>query len=650
MHRKILRCLSLLAVCLLAFSIQSGHAAEETETTLYNKITVSASGKDAATASANARVAAIRVVLQKMAAPEFLRNNADAVRKRLILAGDAYTGQVEILASQQEKLLTKIEAAVEIDEAKIRRTMLEISPTALNEQAALAAAAPKNSPESSAQSAADDQTKAAEITEKSVAEPGGEAEKPAEAVTPAGPITEDSVVRHFNENLSQLAPSIEVTMDDIHADLDTRSILCENVSVTMPKNPEMTIRISKILINGIDAATYGGSAGDLTEIEKVSFQGIKVTMGETPAAELNEYSVEGLSIAYRDFLKALREAKSQNTEEPLRAMAPAQNIFKAKLILADTFKADAGGMKIGIESLSIKDIGPAGCGPASLRNIQVTLQEQPIYSLGEFGWAGITLPEIFTRISRNPEQADTILQELMGDPLAALDKLAVDGLSWINMRNNFPQTIPVALAKFVCALRVENKTASLTGDLSELSLALSQLQGEHGFTMLSEAAGGQDILLNVTISATVDSERKITFTSSVQEKQKGNISLGTVFALPPDSAEMLHECEFKAEDNGIVDLLLGAGATISKVEGDYAQFLQSTVADVQGAREAFTDPGLTDGIDKVAKLIQDGGTFSFALRPENPVDLNSLGELMGSNPAALGYSFTYAAPAAPKKR
>ena len=90
-------------------------------------LTVNATGKDAPTAELNARVAAVRQVVQGMADKAWLAEQADLVRTTFILRSPDYTAGVQVLSSASEGALLRIQAAVQVDEEKIRTTLQRLS-------------------------------------------------------------------------------------------------------------------------------------------------------------------------------------------------------------------------------------------------------------------------------------------------------------------------------------------------------------------------------------------------------------------------------------------------------------------------------------------------------------------------------------------
>lgn len=126
-----------LALCLVSMS-----AYPATSEAAFTSVAVSAAGKDLATAELNAKVAAVRTILQQRAEPDFLKKHAEAVRSRFILASGTYTGQVQVSSSRTENTLTYIDAVVEVDADKICQTLLEIDPGAVKEGAAGPASEP----------------------------------------------------------------------------------------------------------------------------------------------------------------------------------------------------------------------------------------------------------------------------------------------------------------------------------------------------------------------------------------------------------------------------------------------------------------------------------------------------------------------------
>ena len=465
----------------------------------------------------------------------------------------------------------------------------------------------------------------------------------------------DGPIQRAQESLALLAPVAKVAAGNITTDANTRSVAYENVSITMPDEaPDFEIRISKITVGGMDAASYDGNPGDMTSIEKVAFQEIKLLSGETQMAVLDEYLIEELSIPYRDTLNTLRESKgtSEWTESDAFKLAQQWNNFKINLIQANKFQMDVGIAQASLDRIESRDVSAMSAGQSFVQNIVVTFQGQQVFSLDKFGYAGVVMPEILNQISQmqNPSEIEQKMFSIMGDPLGSLNKLAIQELYLDNLQINAPGTIPVTLGKFTCDLLIKDNTASLTSKTQELSLPLSKLEDPSDFAILIEAAGNQDLLLDMNLSAKYDAQQKITVNSSFSEKKKGSISVDTAYAMVDGTSGAIHSAELKADNKGIIDLLLGAFALSEETEGSYNDFLQGVVAIIQSGKEALPEPGLADGVEKAAQLIEKGGTFRFALTPSSPINVDDIGSILGTNPSALGYVFEYAAPATPLTR
>ncbi|MDL2207229.1 ankyrin repeat domain-containing protein [Desulfovibrio sp. OttesenSCG-928-M16] len=107
---------------------------------LAEEVTVTASGKDAATAELNARVVAVRQVLQETADMDFLLSKMDMVRKEFILKSKDFTSAVTVLSSEDKQGVLCITATVTTDRDKIRQRLLGIDPKAVAAQPAVAKA------------------------------------------------------------------------------------------------------------------------------------------------------------------------------------------------------------------------------------------------------------------------------------------------------------------------------------------------------------------------------------------------------------------------------------------------------------------------------------------------------------------------------
>ena len=485
----------------------------------------------------------------------------------------------------------------------------------------------------------------------------------AEAITPPPSTVAETtatapgsaVIQRAKEELALLAPTAQVVAGKITASPENRSIVYEDVSVTMPEEmPDFVFRINKVIVDGMDAASYQGTPGDATQIEKLSLQGIKLLAGETPMAELDEYFVEGLSVPYRDLLKALLENKntpeaSQNSPSKL---LPILSNSTARLAQANKFKMDIGVAQASIDQIESKDFSLASSGPMAIHKILVSSEGKQIFSLDKFGHEGVVLPELFKQISQaqNQDEANQKIFAIMGDPIGSLNKLAIKGFHLNKLQADIPGYMPITLSQFISDLLIENNTVTFTNKIQDLALALSKLEDTEDLAMLHEASGAKDILLNMDFSANYNAQKIATIKASLSEKEKGNLTLEATYAQVEDSSGAIHTAEFKAINNGIIDLLLSVTAILSSEEGSYKELLPTIVEQIQATKEEITEPGLAEGVDKAAQFVQNGGTFRFTLRPKEPIDLDDIDTILEENPAALGYEIEYTPLATPIAR
>ncbi len=99
------------AICLAGSLLAVPYTAEA--------VMVTVKGKDTATAEANARVSAVRQVMQGMAGADFLGRNIAAVRNSIIRKASDFSRGVDLRSSSKEGNLTVIEADVDVDLAAL---------------------------------------------------------------------------------------------------------------------------------------------------------------------------------------------------------------------------------------------------------------------------------------------------------------------------------------------------------------------------------------------------------------------------------------------------------------------------------------------------------------------------------------------------
>ena len=432
--------------------------------------------------------------------------------------------------------------------------------------------------------------------------------------------------------ITSFEPAAKIVVGDIKQTQDNHGRVYENVSVTMPEEmPGFEIRISKIFMNGMDAASYEGNFGDTTKIEKVSLQGIKLLAGETPLGDLEEILIEGLTVPYRDILKAFQDSKNKPDNSELSStILPLLYKYSSRLIQINKLQFDTGSATLSLEQMEGKECSATSSGPMFIKNLQVTSDGKSVLSLEKIGYEGINLPEI---------KGVSQLFAIMADPLGALDKLAIRGLSLDALQADIPGLMPVALSKITCDLLVENKTLTVSNKIDGLGLALSKLQDTESLAILVEAAGKKDVLLNMDLSANYDAQQVATFKATLSEKERGNISLDVSYAQVEGTSGVIRSAELKADNKGIIDLLLAMYAINEDEEGSLDELLEDFLESLEDLPK--------DAIDKVTELVQKGGLFRLTLRPAEPIKIDDIEKLLEENPAALGYEIDYKAPATP---
>ena len=472
-------------------------------------------------------------------------------------------------------------------------------------------------------------------------------------------VTEEDVIKRTREEMALMAPMMDCQAGSIKADLGNRGVIMENVVMSMQAAPDMELRIAKITSSGMDVPSYEGKPGDRTDIESMVYEGIQIYMEGEKLADLAEYRIEGMSMAYRDLLQAMRDNQSLSPEQFTLKVAPYMSGYTAKKVSASGLKISQYEMVASIDSMEARDLSLGAYGPAVVNNFKISERGREIFSLAKSGYASMELPKAYQDMVMNPEQMFQVMFMLMEDPLRNLSPMSVKGFYLENLKVT-PEGQPLVLDRISGDFAIKDGSLTLTSDMKGLSLSQALLKSERSMRILAEAAGGKDLLFdgvfNMDMAVAANNERKTTLHSTLSDKNQGNASLDMAFTelMHPDygyySDMLLHSLDLKVDDNGLVDVLLAFYATTEfgyYTEGYDSirqEFLESLAY-----LNAEIPPALHDGLAKFVQLVKNGGKFRFAMNPAEPVDMDDVEDILRENPAALGCTFEYSAPSTPKR-
>lgn len=475
-------------------------------------------------------------------------------------------------------------------------------------------------------------------------------------------VTEEDVINRTREEMALMAPMMDFQAGDIKADLGNRAVIMENVVMSLKTMPDVELRFAKVTSSGMDVPSYEGKPGDRTEVESVVYEGIQVFMYGEKVADLAEYRVEGMSLAYRDLLQAMRDNQSLPAEQFTLKVAPYMVGYTAKKISARNLNISQYDLTATIDSMEASDLALGAYGPAVVNNFKMREGAKEFFSLDKFGYAAMELPKSYQDMALNPNP-DLMLNfmfKMMEDPLNNLSPLNVKGFYLENLKVT-PEAQPFTLARLSGDVAIKDGNLTLTSDMKGLSFTQALMKSERSLRILGEAAGGKDLLFdgvyNMSMSVAAGGERKTSLHSTLSDPNQGNASLDMGFTeiKHPDygfyADSLLHSLDLKVEDRGLVDVLLAFYATteFGYYMEDYKSVRQEFL-DSLGYLNAEVPPLMQDGLGKFVQLVQNGGKFRFAMSPAEPVDMDEIEDILLENPDSLGCTFEYSAPATPKNR
>jgi hypothetical protein len=475
-------------------------------------------------------------------------------------------------------------------------------------------------------------------------------------------VTEEDVIKRTREEIALLAPMLDCQAGSIRADLGRRAVIMEDLVMRMAAMPDMEIRIAKATSSGMDVPSYEGKPGDRTDIESIVYQDIKIFQDDKKVADLAEYRLEGMSLAYRDLLQALRDNQGLAPEQFTLQVAPYMSGYTAKKVAATGLKINRYGTWASIDKVEASDLSPGAYGPAAISNLKAGEDDDEFFSLEKFGYAALVLPKAWQDVAANPnpDLMFNFMYTLLEDPLRNLSPLEVKGFYLENLKVS-PADQPVSLAKISGDIAIKDGGLALTSDMQGLSLTRELLGSERDLRLLAETAGGKGLLfdgaysMNMTVAA--DGARTTAIRSDLTEKNQGNASLDLTFSelKHPDygfySDMLLHSLDLEVNDNGIVDVLLAfyASSEFGYYVEDYKSVRDEFLTGISYLNEEIP-PLMQDGLAKFVQLVRNGGQFRVAVHPAEPVDLGEVEDILLENPDSLGCVFEYSAPATPKNR
>ena len=626
-----------LALVLCFCLVFPGHA-------LSTNLTVSAVGKDAATAELNARVTAVRQTLQSLADKGWLNSQANTARETFILRSKDYTSDVKILSSTTEKNLVRVQAAVEVDEQKMRDTLLALSPSALSEAA-------KKTPPAPAESKASE-------TAQSSQEP-----------SPSSAASADAESAKENRTaIALLTPICDATAATVTAQPGDRSITYTDVRLAYEEEGIVFV-IDTLVLTGIDQNSYDGSPGELTTVDKVAFSGCRLLMEEQPLAVLEDYTIEGYALKYRDLLQILQGSKEAEKEQIMLKMAPILNAFKADKVYGKNLTANVAILTASIASFEARDISMASYGPSVLNNLQVSLMGSNVFSLGKMGCNSVKLPPILVNIMDDPEgflaKNQDLMQKFAQDPLSVLSPFEIKEFYFEDMA--VTAGAPFALKKFSNDIIIQNGELQIKSIVEDLLVKRDVLAAVPNFAPVMGILRS-DLQCNALVDLILrikQGRADISVDTKLRENALGGFALALGLDLPlsgmedvlplaaPESGSSSDDSEINrikhfdlsVENNGFIDFLIACYTAYDSESEGYEAMRKEIIDSIDAILPSAAGKFQKAALEALSNLLKQGGTLKASLKPSQPVNIDELPMADDQKLEQMGLNISYTPPA-----
>ncbi|MDR2892195.1 MAG: hypothetical protein LBV80_03800 [Deltaproteobacteria bacterium] len=465
-------------------------------------------------------------------------------------------------------------------------------------------------------------------------------------------LTEEMVVNRAMEEMALIKPYMNMEAEAITANLDKREITFSKVRIGIPNVPEIEVLIDSIVETGIDAASYAGNYGDLTSIDVLSVNGVKILMQGQTLATIDEYVYEGFRINCRDILKLLRENQATAPEELAAKLLPLYATYSLDHALLKNMQLDVEGVKAGIASIEAKDITMTSGGPWNMSDMQISFLNQKVFSMEKMGGEGILLPQFLADLLADPEgylqKNPEIINQASSDPLSVLAPMQIKGFYIDNLMINVAS--PLTLKKLAGDLDISQTGLVFKSSLEDLVISRSLLAMHPDLAAMAEAVTA-DLHLNGVFDFSLGNQADpvdITMRAGLNESSLGGLDANIAMDTPKDvlysggsdpARQRLKSFEFSAENKGIIDFIVACYAAVEFQDPDqiYGSLLDTLYAGLETAENKIQQ----DAFNAAIKLVEEGGTLKLSVKPATPISLKELSQSGGDAFESLGGSVSY---------
>lgn len=468
---------------------------------------------------------------------------------------------------------------------------------------------------------------------------------------------ESKIVKAAKEELTLLEPYVTIKAEGVSASILSRSITYKDVTLSVQDMDEGALKIGSVTQSGVDWDTLLGNPGDLSTYDSLVCSDMRLMAGAMQIMTIPVYEVKGATIPYRDLKAGILRLKADDaTEEDLMAIMP--HLTKIKM---DSVKATDIGMNFMVGTASIGSIEGKdyvfgkSYGPASVNNIKVQMMGEELGSLEKMGCDGVLFPTFFSDFLANPAEmmermADGTMEE---DPFSVITPFEISNLHMRGLKIGGPS--PMSINELYGDLKLyKDKKSSISYGFKGFEVSKELLRSSREFGPVASLIT-QPLMLNLDVQGFLNPADMTEMGGSVgfSDANLGSVNASLDMVGPKDMIAnfdvnlsdkdvLFKSFEFNVEGKGMVDLLLAFVASSENMRS-YSEARDMVIENIESSL-MNAEPFQEELLLSVKKLVENGGSLNFSLKPEKPFSLADIDTGEEFDPKAYGASVTYTPP------
>ncbi|MDR1242742.1 MAG: hypothetical protein LBM00_08170 [Deltaproteobacteria bacterium] len=478
-----------------------------------------------------------------------------------------------------------------------------------------------------------------------------------------GGISASEVIKRAEQDLALVQPWMDIKVDKIGADTSNNAITYTGVTYSIKELPGLVIKVDSMVESGVDDNTYKGEPGDITKIASLVCTGISIHYEGQQVATIAQYTYEQLALRYRDMLKFFSENKpdaiNEHPDLMFKKMLPLYKDYSVGRIYAKDTKIDFMFITGSIKEVEARDMTLTKYGPGSMTDFQLSAMGRKVFGLDKLSYASGSLPAFITDIIADPDKIlsdKNFAKKFENDPLAALSPLEIKNFVMDNLMIDAGSG-PVSVKQLTSDFSMVNGNVNFTFAIADLLLSRAFIEATPDLEPLAEVIPN-DLHLNGTLGVLLNSQNEpvdLTTRADFKENNLGGFTLDLAMDMSKDTLysrnhlrrserqqPRVKNAEFSIEDTGLIDFLLACKAVVDydDVETLKAGMLEELMEEKASPRNSGRLQQAT--MDAAINLLEHGGTFKLALKPQQPVNVDELENVRSDEDLTkLGYSVSY---------